>query len=70
MITIQLTEKQHEVLQEAITDMATELRCQVAESMDKDFDIFFTEEKKKAVRDKYRITKNIMSKLGLNTNRF
>ena len=61
---IELTEKQLEVLQEAITDMATELRCQVAESKDKD------EEKKKAVRDKYRITKNIMSKLGLNTNRF
>lgn len=69
MKTIQLTKKQVEVLQEALIYMGTEWACQVAESKDKDFDIYYTPEQKKAVRSKHRIAKNILPKLGLDKNR-
>jgi hypothetical protein len=65
---IELTEKQVEVLQEALIYMGTEWGCQVSESKDKDFDIYYTADQKKAVRSKYRIAKNILPKLGLNKN--
>ncbi len=65
---IELTKKQVEVLQEALIYMGTEWGCQVSESKDKDFDIYYTADQKKAVRSKYRIAKNILPKLGLNKN--